>query len=204
MTAPTTHIYLRASTDSQDALRAKESLVVFAAALGLHSTVMYAENESGAKLSRPELTRLLAECEPNDILLIESVDRLTRLSDEDWQKLKGLMADKQLRLVVMDLPTSHQLVSVDSLTDGMMRAVNNMMIEIMSVIARNDYLKRRERVAQGIEKAKEKGLYKGRPVNTEQNEKAIKLFKVGGHSWSEIMNLTKLSRGQLAKLKKTM
>lgn len=207
-----THIYLRASTDSQDALRAKESLEVFAASLGLHDTVMYAENESGATLVRPELTRLLSVCKKHDILLIESVDRLTRLSNEDWQTLKGILADKKLRLVVQDLPLSHQLVSEASFTDLMMQAINNMMIEMMSVIARNDYLKRRERAAQGIKNRKARDAanpeakqgYLGRPVNTEKNAEAIKLFKVGGHSWSEIQNLTGLSRGQLAKLKKTM
>ena len=51
--------YLRASTDEQDANRAREQLKAFAAERGLHVAAWYVENESGAKLARPELFRLL-------------------------------------------------------------------------------------------------------------------------------------------------
>ena len=40
----------------------------------------YVENESGAKLARPELFRLLADSQPGDVLLVEQVDRLSRLT----------------------------------------------------------------------------------------------------------------------------
>jgi len=46
-------------------------------------------HESGAKLSRPELFRLLNDREPGDIVLVEQVDRFSRLTDGDWQKLKA-------------------------------------------------------------------------------------------------------------------
>ena len=51
----------------------------------------YVENESGAKLDRPELFRLLRDSRPGDILLIEQVDRLSRLTTDDWQKLRALI-----------------------------------------------------------------------------------------------------------------
>jgi len=37
----------------------------------------YTENESGASLKRPELFRLLEDCQPGDLLLVEQVDRLS-------------------------------------------------------------------------------------------------------------------------------
>jgi DNA invertase Pin-like site-specific DNA recombinase len=46
------------------------------------------ENESGASLRRPELSRLLSDCHAGDILLIEQVDHLSRLDAEDWEHLK--------------------------------------------------------------------------------------------------------------------
>ena len=67
--------YLRASTSEQDASRAKSALDVFAAEHGLRIAARYVENESGAKLHRPELFRLLSDCEPGDVLLVEQVDR---------------------------------------------------------------------------------------------------------------------------------
>lgn len=56
-----TRIYLRASTDAQDATRAREQVGAFAADHGLTVAATYIESESGAKLARPELFRLLAE-----------------------------------------------------------------------------------------------------------------------------------------------
>jgi len=42
--------------------------------------VEYIENESGTKLNSPILNKLLEESEDGDTLLVESVDRLSRLS----------------------------------------------------------------------------------------------------------------------------
>ena len=54
-------------------------MVSFAAKHGLNIVGKYVENESGAKLARPELFRLIADSRPDDVLLIEQVDRLSRL-----------------------------------------------------------------------------------------------------------------------------
>ena len=75
--------YLRASTNEQDASRARAAVEAFAAEHGLHIVGTYTENESGAKLARPELFRLIADSRPGDVLLIEQVDRLSRLNDTD-------------------------------------------------------------------------------------------------------------------------
>jgi len=54
------------------------------------------------------LVRLLADSHPGDVLLVESIDRLSRLPAEDWSKLKAAIDGKGLRIVALDLPTSHQ------------------------------------------------------------------------------------------------
>ena len=82
------HAYLRASTKEQDATRAKAQLEAFAAERGLTITAFYIENESGASLQRPKLFELIADATVGDILLIEQVDRLSRLNESDWSKLK--------------------------------------------------------------------------------------------------------------------
>ena len=56
--------YLRASTEDQDASRAKGDLERFAGGRGLTIAAYYVENESGAKLRRPELFRLLSDPAP--------------------------------------------------------------------------------------------------------------------------------------------
>jgi DNA invertase Pin-like site-specific DNA recombinase len=80
--------YLRASTKEQDADRAKNELIDFANKMGIAVSSWFIENETGAKLNRPELFRLLEIAEPEDILLVEQIDRISRLNAKDWETVK--------------------------------------------------------------------------------------------------------------------
>ena len=174
--------YLRASTDGQDASRARESLLAFAKSQGADVATCYTENASGAQADRPELLRLIADSYPGDVLLVESIDRLTRLPADDWQKLKVAIDDRGLRIVAVDLPTSYQCMKPsngDAFTDRMLAAINGMMIDMGAAIARKDYEQRRERQAQGIVKAKADGKYKGRKVDHALHRRVLKWLEAG-------------------------
>jgi DNA invertase Pin-like site-specific DNA recombinase len=146
-----THLYLRASTKDQDANRAKAALEQFAAEKGLTIVTTYAENISGTKLNRPQLLALLETAASGEVLLVESVDRLSRLSQADWETLKVTIKAKGLRLVVADLPTSHMLIQDKGITGQIMDVVNGMLIDLMATMARLDQEKRVERIRQGLE-----------------------------------------------------
>jgi DNA invertase Pin-like site-specific DNA recombinase len=196
--------YLRASTKEQDANRAKADLLSFAKERGLKIAASYVENESGASLQRPELFRLLSDSQPGDILLIEQVDRLSRLNAEDWEKLKTEIKSRQVRVVALDLPTSWSLMSsnADEFTMRMSEAINSMMLDMIAAIARKDYEDRRRRQMQGIAKAKDAGLYKGRPANDARNAAILKML-AGGQSWNSIVAATGCSRSTLSRLNRT-
>lgn len=148
------HLYLRASTKDQDANRARQMLEAFASDHNLTIAGVYAENISGTKLERPELSRLLDAAKAGDSIVCESVDRLSRLSSAEWDVLKSTIKAKGLRLVVVDLPTSHQLVSDTGITGAIMEVINNMLLDLMATMARLDQEKRVERIRQGIENKK--------------------------------------------------
>jgi DNA invertase Pin-like site-specific DNA recombinase len=145
-----THLYLRASTKDQDANRAKIALEAFAAEKALTVIGIYSENISGTKLDRPELMRLLNIAKPGEILLCESMDRLSRLSQTDWEILKATIKAKGLRLVVADLPTSHMMVKDKGITGQIMDVINDMLIELMQTMARLDQEKRVDRINEGL------------------------------------------------------
>lgn len=149
----TTRIYVRASTKDQDAERALDDLREFTKSM--HSDISeYIENESGTKLDRPVLNQLLDESNNGDTLLVESVDRLSRLSQSDFDILKGRIKEKGLRLVIADLPTTHMLISSnDNITNSILNLINNMLIDLLATMARLDNDKRRERIKQGLEKS---------------------------------------------------
>lgn len=192
--------YLRASTAEQDASRARADLESFAQERGLHIAAFYIENESGASLKRPELFRLLSDCRPGDILLIEQVDRLSRLNAEDWEKLKAELQARRVRVVALDLPTSWMMTNAaDEMTSRMMEALNSMMLDMLAAIARKDYDDRRKRQAQGIAKLKAEGGYKGRKEDTGRNAAIMRMLS-RGDSWNQIVAATGCSRSTLSRL----
>lgn len=196
--------YLRASTDEQDAMRALDQMEAFAADRGLDIVSTYVENESGAKLARPELFRLLSDSKQGDVLLVEQVDRLSRLTEADWRTLRSALEAKQIRVVALDLPTSWMMAtSGDDFTGRMFSAVNSMMLDVLAAVARKDYEDRRRRQAQGVAKARAEGRYRGRPENTQRNSGIAVMLKAGA-SWSAICDATGCSRATIAKIAKRL
>jgi DNA invertase Pin-like site-specific DNA recombinase len=193
--------YLRASTTEQDAERARGYLEDFAAELGVTIAAWYVENESGSTLARPELFRLLKDSRPGDVLLIEQVDRLARLTAADWDKLKAEIAARRIRVVSKDLPTSHAMVAskVDEFTGRMFEAINAMMLDMLAAIARKDYDDRRRRQSEGQAKAKAEKRYRGRPEDLKRNA-GIADMLARKMSWSQIQDATACSRATVAKI----
>lgn len=197
--------YLRASTKEQDATRAHDELRAFAAARGWMIAASYIENESGATLKRPELFRLLSDCQPGDVLLVEQVDRLSRLTAADWDRLKHEIQSRRVRVVALDLPTSWQLASADrdDIQSRMLDAINGMMLDMLAAIARKDYDTRRHRQAQGMAKAKAAGAYKGRPEDSERNNAIMAMLR-SGTPWATIQNATGCSSSTVNRLAKRL
>lgn len=195
--------YLRASSKLQDATRAREQLKSFAAERGLKIAAWYVENESGAKLARPELFRLIEDAEQNDLALVENVDRISRLTAADWESLKAELSRKRIRVVALDLPTSWIMASAktDEFTGRMFDAINSMMLDMLAAIARKDYEDRRRRVKQGQDKARADGRYKGRIENRARNDGIASMLRAGS-SWSMVQSATGCSRATVAKIAK--
>lgn len=174
--------------------------MAFATERNLRVAATYIENESGAKLHRPELFRLLSDCQPGDLLLIEQVDRLSRLTASDWQHLRSELDALQVRVIALDLPTSWALaVPSDEFTARMFTAVNGMMLDVLAAVSRKDYDDRRRRQAQGQAKAKAEGRYKGRKEDAERNA-GIAGMMAHGATWSSIQKTARCSRATIAKI----
>lgn len=180
-------IYIRASTKDQDAERVLQELIAFSTRFS-SSYEVFSENISGTKLDRPALTRLLDSARIGDILLVESVDRLSRLSQQDFDILKSKINLKGLKLVVMDLPTTHNIsMNTNDITDSVLVVINNLLIDLFATMARLDNDKRKERIKQGLARVGYKPT--GKKANTAKHEQ-IKRHLVDG----------KLSKEEIAKL----
>jgi DNA invertase Pin-like site-specific DNA recombinase len=140
---------------------------------------------------------------PTDILLVEQVDRLSRLTAADWEKLKAELTARHIRVVALDLPTSWTMAAKagDEFTTRMFQAINDMLLDMLAAIGRKDYEDRRRRQAQGQAKAKAAGLYKGRPEDTVRNDGIARMI-AAGQSWTSIQAATGCSRATIAKIAK--
>ena len=197
------YAYLRASTKEQNAERAEHLLRTFANDNKQKISGWFIEHESGATLKRPELFRLLDIAQKGDILLVEQVDRISRLTNKDWETLKSRIKDKGIIIIALDLPTSHQFMNPnnDSFTRRMIEAINYMMLDMLAAIARKDYEDRRKRQSQGIEKAKAEGKYKGRPKNITLRKNIAALLR-DGYSIKEVTKNLKCSNKTVINVKK--
>lgn len=184
--------YLRASTKSQDAKRAQKRMKAFAEDNGHRVAAWYIENESGASLQRPELMRMLDDADTGDVILIEQVDRLSRLSEDDWGALKTIINAKQLAVVSLDLPTSQMALTDKSGNDfqgAMLRAINGMMLDMLAAISRKDYEDRRRRQREGIDKAKAEGKFHGRRAD-EDLHLVIMTLRKSGKSLADVSRIS--------------
>ncbi|MBH3372555.1 recombinase family protein [Pseudomonas juntendi] len=200
------HLYLRASTNDQDAERAKQFLLDFALDKSLQVADFYAENISGTKLERPELSRLLTSATAGDVLLVESVDRLSRLTMAEWDSLKTTIKSKGLRLVVADMPTTHEMLTLKD--DGdigtrIMRVINEMLVDLMATMARLDQEKRVERIKQGLDNKRARGeKVGGKGRNQKKWDQVAALLKRNGNTMEEIAKLAEVGVATVYRIKK--
>ncbi|RYM56913.1 recombinase family protein [Serratia proteamaculans] len=203
MSSSRIYAYLRASTKDQNAERARQDLKAFATSNNVTISAWFIENESGASLNRPELMKLLDVAQNGDVLLVEQVDRLSRLNAEDWEKLTGMIKGKGVRVVALDLPVScQQINSGDEFTSRMLEALNGMLLDVLAAVARKDYDDRKRRQAQGICKAKADGKFRGRQIDVELHERVLKL-RAAGMSYTDIQKTTKVARSTISRILRT-
>ncbi|TVO39908.1 recombinase family protein [Vibrio algivorus] len=199
--------HLRASTSDQNAKRSQSTLQQFVQDKGFRIAGWYIENESGASLQRPKLLRLLDDAAKGDAIIIEQIDRLSRMDEKSWFTLKEMLHEKELKVISLDLPTSHVAFTpqiTDEFTGSMIKAINSMMMDMLAAIARKDYQDRRRRQAEGINKAKEEGKYRGRQADSDLHEKIYQLRVINKLSISDTAKLTNVSNRTVIRVAKKL
>jgi len=167
--------------------------VAIAAKTRLESRAPYEPSE--------ELFRLIECARPNDVLLIESANLLSRLSTNNWKQFRKKIRQRKIRIVALDVETSWVMVSSESAMAPLAEKLTNMMLDMLEALALKERRESRNRHIEGIAKAKAKGKYKGRPVDQKKHEKILTLLE-NGYSWSEVCDKTGASRSTVARVVK--
>lgn len=193
--------YVRVSTEDQNLARQLKQ------AKKVKADKIFADKSSGKNLERPELKKMLSYLREGDKLEVVSLDRLSR-NYNDLKDLVQALRKKKVSLIVDDLP---QAQTNNELVDQFMM---DMMIQLMGFVAQNEREKIKERQRQGIEIAKNKGLYKGGTIKYSANAKdpknrliwetVVKMLKSKEpyYSISSIARKAGISRQQVYRIKK--
>ncbi len=147
--------YVRVSSTDQNEDRQTDAMQK----LGIAKENIYTDKQSGKDFNRPMYRKLLKKLRKGDTLYILSIDRLGRDYEEIQNQWRYLTQEKEIVILVIDMPILSRKFGDDLLTTFLADIV----LQILSFVAQNERENIRKRQAEGIAVAKAKGRKFGRP-----------------------------------------
>lgn len=149
--------YVRVSSRDQNVARQMDDMQK----LGIPKKRIFIDYQSGKDFERKNYQRLIKRLKKGDLVVIKSIDRLGRdyqMIIDEWRRIsKVIGAD----ILVIDMPL---LDTRESGGQGLVgRFISDIVLEILSFVAENERSNIKERQAEGIRLAKERGVRFGRP-----------------------------------------
>lgn len=120
---------------------------------------IFMDKQSGKDFNRPQYRKLLRKMKKEDLLYVKSIDRLGRNYEEIIQQWRELTKEKEIDIVVLDMP----LLDTRRGKDLMGTFLSDIVLQVLSFVAENERSNIRQRQAEGIAAAKAKGVRFGRP-----------------------------------------
>ena len=147
--------YARVSTREQNEARQLDALT----AAGIARRDIYLDKQSGKDFDRPQYKRLLRRLRRDDVLYIQSIDRLGRNYSDILEQWRILTKEKGVDIVVLDMP----LLDTRRGKDLLGTFLADIVLQVLSFVAENERANIRQRQAEGIVAAKARGVRFGRP-----------------------------------------
>ena len=191
------YAYIRVSTKHQNIDRQFEEIK----ALGIDDKYIYIDKESGKDFDRTKYQKLIKKLKKDNLLIIKSIDRLGRnyhMILEEWARItKTIGAD----IKVLDMPLLDTRIEGKNLVG---KFISDIVLQVLSFVAENERINIKQRQAEGIRIAKEKGVKFGRPKATLQPNTIDILDKYINKELTNILaaRLIGVSRGTFFRLVK--
>lgn len=146
--------YIRVSSRDQNEERQRIAMLEY----GIPPENTVTDKQSGKNFNRPGYRRLLKKLRPGDTLVIKSIDRLGRNYDEILEQWRLLTKQKQVYIVVLDMP----LLNTKRGKDLTGVVIADIVLQLLSYVAQTEREFNRQRQAEGIAAAKSRGVRFGR------------------------------------------
>ncbi len=147
--------YVRVSTREQK----EDRQMIAMNEAGIKKKNIYMDKQSGKDFNRPMYQKLLKKLKENDVLYIKSIDRLGRNYEEVLEQWRILTKEKNVDVVVIDMPILDTRMGKDLLGT----LIADLVLAIFSYVSENERSNIKSRQKEGIEAAKKRGVQFGRP-----------------------------------------
>lgn len=157
-----TYGYVRVSSKDQNEARQMLAMRDF----GIKPKNIFSEKRSGKDFDRPQYRKLMRKLKAGDTLVIKSIDRLGRNYDEILEQWRTITREKQVAVVVLDMP----LLDTRRGKDLTGTLIADIVLQLLSYVAQTerDFIRRRQ--AEGIAIAKANGVRFGpKPMEKPKN-----------------------------------
>lgn len=191
------YAYIRVSTKDQNIDRQVEIMKN----IGIEKNKMFIDKQSGKDFERKNYKKMINKLCPGDEIYIKSIDRLGRDYEEIIEQWRLLTKDKDVDIIVLDLPLLDTRNKINGVTG---KFIADLVLQIISYVAQVERENIRQRQAEGIQIAKEKGVKFGRPRKEipENFESIYKLWKKNLISQREAGRMLKISHTTFQRLTK--
>ena len=154
---------------------------------------IFQDKVSGKDFNRPQYQLMRKVAQKGDVIYVKSLDRLGRNKAQIKEELE-YYKNEGVRVKILDIPTS--MMDISEGQEWLMDMINNLLIEVLSTMAEQERVNIKQRQAEGIAIAKEKGKYKGRKkIEVDDKFKSVyKSWKAGEITATKAMELTGLKR----------
>lgn len=188
--------YCRVSSTDQKEDRQLEAMLE----LGINERDIFVDKCSGKNFDRPQYQALKVQLREGDVLVIKSIDRLGRNYKQICEEWREITREIKANIKVLDMP-----VLDTTRTEGLIgEVISDIVLQLLSYVAEQERAFIKQRQAEGIKLAKEKGKRLGKPpIEYPENwDNVYKVWKSGAITAREAMKQLNLKPTSFYKLAK--
>lgn len=158
----TTYAYIRVSSKDQN----EDRQLIAMKEYGVSPKKIYMDKQSGKDFERPGYIRLMKRIKPGDTVVIKSIDRLGRNYSEILEQWRYITKEKKVSIVVLDMP----ILDTGKENDLTRTLISDIVLQLLSYVAETERTFIRQRQAEGILAARQRGVRFGRPPKERTSE----------------------------------
>lgn len=167
--SPQIYGYIRVSSKDQNEARQ----IIAMLEQGISKRNLFIDKQSGKDFDRKHYNRLIKKLRRDDLMVVESIDRLGRNYEEILYQWRLITKEIGADIRVLDMPLLDTTISKDLIGTF----IADLVLQVLSFVAENERSKIRKNQREGIDAALARGVHFGRQrIENPDIERALLLY----------------------------